>query len=94
MIEIKKYIDPSELPKESIKILEEVARKIASKSREVARLCSEALDDDGELSPEDTLRLLHIFRTELYKADLSVSEVHKHFEVEKKEPPSEQTEES
>lgn len=81
MIEVKKYIDADEIPRESIKILLEVAEKLTKKSKKVSRLCDDALCSESNIIPEEVVNLLHIFRTELYKADLSVSEVQKLFQA-------------
>lgn len=77
MIELKKYIEEEELYIESLKILSETALRIAQRASEVrkASLTSISLSEVSELKPDTVEHLVHTFRAELYKADLSVSQL-------------------
>lgn len=79
MIEIKKYIDLEDLPRESVKILSEVAMRIVKNSRKVTKICDDLAENEESISEDDAYQLLHFFRTELYRADLSVNEIQKLF---------------
>jgi len=79
MIEIKKYVDLEDLPRESIKILSEVALRIAKNSRKITKICEDITESEENINEDDVYQLLHFFRTELYRADLSVNEVQKLF---------------
>lgn len=79
MLEIKKYVDIEELPRESLKILLEVAQRITKNSRKISKICEGVLENEDNITEEEVYQLLHFFRTELYRADLSVNEVQKLF---------------
>lgn len=77
MIELKKYIEEEELYVESLKILAEAALKIAQRASEIrkASLTSASLAETVEIKSGTVEHLIHAFRSELYKADLSVSQI-------------------
>lgn len=78
MIEIKKYVREEELSRESISILMQSVSNIIKSSKAVKKICSDALDQEGEdsqIDPAEAIKLIHIFRTSLYEADLSLKEV-------------------
>lgn len=78
MIEIKKYVREEELPRESINILMQSVSNIIKSSKAIKKICSDALEqenEEGQIDPSEAIRLIHIFRTSLYEADLSLKEV-------------------
>jgi hypothetical protein len=77
MIEVKKYIEEDELHLEFLKILSEAARKVALRASEInkASLNKISLSSTSEIDSETVEYLIHAFRAELYKADLSVSQL-------------------
>lgn len=78
MIEIKKYVKKEELPRESVNILIQSVSNIIKSSKAIKKVCSDALDHEGEehqIDPSEAIKLIHIFRTSLYEADLSLKEI-------------------
>lgn len=80
MIEIKKFVKPEDLPKESVKIMLETAERMISDAKSIRKICKEALT--GEIDPGEVENMLHVFRSILYNFDLSLSEVQKHYHKE------------
>ena len=77
MIEVTKYVEQADLPEESVKILLETTIRVLSKAKNIKKICSDALEisEDNPITPEEAMQILHIFRSELYIADLSVSKI-------------------
>lgn len=77
MIEIKKYVKKEALSEEVVKIVLETALRTLEDSRNIKRICSEALKDseDAILDHAEVIRLIDFFRRMLYDADFSLSKV-------------------
>lgn len=77
MIEIKKYVKKEALSEEVVKIVLETALRTLEDSRNIKRICSEAIEDseDATLDHAEVIKLIDFFRRKLYDADFSLSKV-------------------
>ena len=77
MIEVKKYIEEDEVGLEFLKILSEASRKISIRAAEINKLSLSkiSMSSLSDVDLEAVEQLVHAFRSELYKADLAVSQL-------------------